>query len=106
MTKNEGNAVDIEGVQSEGETLSFSASMEELTAIVQRIEDDQTDIDGLAAALHRASELLEFCRGKIRKVDLEVSQIVQQLDRADTAANTVAGAGADKTVSDDDATDG
>ncbi len=69
-----------ENPQGGDKKLGFNAAMEELTAIVQRIEEDQTDIDGLAAALHRASQLLEFCRGKIRKVDLEVSQIVEQLD--------------------------
>ncbi len=84
--------------KSEGEELSFSASMEELTAIVQRIEEDQTDIDGLGAALHRASELLEFCRGKIRKVDLEVSQIVQQLAPAEPAS---ADSSSEGTASDD-----
>ena len=76
-----------ENLQDDDEKLGFNASMEELTMIVQRIEEDQTDIDGLAAALHRASQLLEFCRGKIRKVDLEVSQIVEQLDGEETASD-------------------
>ena len=93
MSKNEGGDDDLE----QAERLNFSASMEELTEIVQRIEDDQTDIDGLAAALHRASQLLEFCRGKIRKVDLEVSQIVQQLDATE---------GDSAESSDDGSTDG
>jgi len=58
---------------------SFSAAMEELEAILERIDQDETDIDRLAGELRRAAELLELCRGKIRKAEVEVSQIVQQL---------------------------
>jgi exodeoxyribonuclease VII small subunit len=76
------------------ETQSFSASMEELTEIVRRIEDEQTDIDELASALARASELLERCRSKIRQVDLEVSQIVQRLDASPGEADDPDGAAA------------
>jgi exodeoxyribonuclease VII small subunit len=71
---------------------SFSASMEELTEIVRRIEDEQTDIDELASALARASELLERCRSKIRQVDLEVSQIVQRLEASPGEADDSDGA--------------
>jgi exodeoxyribonuclease VII small subunit len=69
---------------------SFSASLEELMEIVRRIEDEQTDIDELGAALARASELLERCRSKIRRVDLEVSQIVQRLEGGSSAADGAA----------------
>lgn len=58
---------------------SFSAAMEELEAILLRIDGDEIDIDRLADELRRAAELLELCRSKIRKAEVEVSQIVQQL---------------------------
>ena len=64
----------------EAEALSFSAAMEELESILERIDGDGTDIDQLAAELRRAQELLELCRGKIRKADVEVNQIVKQLE--------------------------
>lgn len=59
---------------------SFSGAIQELEGILQRIDNDGVDIDGLAAELRRATELLELCREKIRKADVEVSQIVQKLD--------------------------
>ncbi len=58
---------------------SFSAAMEELEAILQRIDSDEIDVDRLAEQLRRATELLELCRGKIRKAEVEVSQIVEKL---------------------------
>jgi exodeoxyribonuclease VII small subunit len=59
---------------------SFSAAMKELQSILERIDGDAIDIDQLADELRRATELLELCRGKIRKADVEVNQIVKQLE--------------------------
>lgn len=67
-------------MSTETETLSFSAAMQELEAILQRIDSEEIDIDQLAEELRRAAELLELCRGKIRKAELEVSQIVDKLE--------------------------
>ncbi len=61
--------------------IGFAEAMRELEAILGRIEAEETDIDGLAAELGRAAELLELCRGKIRKAEIEVSQIVQGLEQ-------------------------
>jgi exodeoxyribonuclease VII small subunit len=65
------------------EELGFSQAMEELEAILRRIEEEETDIDGLAAELQRAARLLELCREKIRRAEVEVTQIVDQLEEED-----------------------
>jgi len=62
------------------EPLSFRVAMEELEAILERIEGEEIDVDELAAELRRATQLLELCRGKIRKAEVEVTQIVQSLE--------------------------
>ena len=64
----------------------FSAAMQELEAILGRIEDEQVDIDILAEELRRAATLLEICRARIRKAEVEVSQIVQDLHGEDEVA--------------------
>ena len=66
--------------ESEAEELGFSAAMQELEAILARIESEEVDIDRLAAELGRAAELLELCRGRIRQAEVEVTQIVQSLE--------------------------
>ena len=68
--------------KSAPEEVGFSAAMRELEAILALVEGDDVDIDRLAEELRRAAELLELCRGKIRKAELEVSAIVQQLEPA------------------------
>jgi len=62
------------------EDLKFGEAMEELEAILRRIEEEEIDIDSLAEELERATALLETCRGKIRKAEVEVTQIVQGLE--------------------------
>ncbi len=65
---------------SETTAPSFSEAMAELESILARIESEEIDVDDLARELSRASRLLEIARGKIRKAEVEVTQIVQALD--------------------------
>jgi exodeoxyribonuclease VII small subunit len=60
--------------------LSFREAMDELEGILERIEGEEIDIDQLAEELRRAAQLLDLCRGKIRKAEVEVTQIVQSLE--------------------------
>ncbi|HEX9799498.1 MAG TPA: exodeoxyribonuclease VII small subunit [Thermoanaerobaculia bacterium] len=62
------------------EELGFTAAIRELEGILAGIEGEDVDLDKLAEELKRAAELLDLCRAKIRKADLEVSQIVQKLE--------------------------
>ncbi len=62
------------------ETPSFTDAMQELEAILNRIDNDTVDVDRLAKELRRATDLLELCRGKIKKAEVEVNQIVQKLE--------------------------
>lgn len=67
----------------QGETaLGFRQAMEELEGILERIEGEEIDIDQLAQELRRAAQLLDLCRGKIRKAEVEVTQIVQSLSES------------------------
>jgi exodeoxyribonuclease VII small subunit len=68
------------GAGHEEPALGFRQAMEELEGILQRIEGEEIDIDQLAQELRRAAQLLDLCRGKIRKAEVEVTQIVQSLE--------------------------
>jgi len=58
---------------------TFTESMRELEEILARIEGEEVDLDRLAEELKRATELLERCRAKIRRAEVEVTEIVQKL---------------------------
>jgi exodeoxyribonuclease VII small subunit len=64
---------------------SFTESMRELEEILGRIEGEEVDLDRLAEELRRAAELLELCRAKIRRAEVEVTQIVQRLEGEEPA---------------------
>ena len=58
---------------------TFNEALAELEQILARLERDDVDLDRLATELGRAAELLEVCRRKIRKAEVEVSHIVEKL---------------------------
>lgn len=62
------------------EPIGFSEAMGQLEEILGRIEAETIDIDDLAKELRRATELLDVCRGKIRRAEAEVEQIMGRLE--------------------------
>lgn len=72
---------------------SFGEAMEELEEILQRIEGEEVDVDRLAGELRRASQLLDLAREKIRRAEVEVTQIVQGIEAAAEGGAPAAGGG-------------
>jgi exodeoxyribonuclease VII small subunit len=70
-------------LETSADAPSFRDSIGELESILARIEGEEIDIDRLGEELRRATYLLELCRGKIRKAEVEVTQIVQSLEERD-----------------------
>lgn len=79
----------------EGEELRFGEAIDRLESILRRVEAEEIDVDELADELREATRLLELCRGKIRKAEIEVTQIVQNLER-DAEPDEAAAAGPDE----------
>jgi exodeoxyribonuclease VII small subunit len=75
---------------------SFGEAMEELEEILQRIEGEEVDVDQLAAELRRASQLLDLAREKIRRAEVEVTQIVQGIEAAAEGGAATGAAGEDR----------
>jgi exodeoxyribonuclease VII small subunit len=84
---------DTAAVTAEQPNLTFRQAMDELEGILERVEGEEIDIDQLAAELARAAQLLELCRGKIRKAEVEVTQIVQTLEAPPGDGGPAGGAG-------------
>lgn len=69
--------------------MQFGEAMEGLEVILRRIESEEIDIDELAEELKRATQLLELCRTKLRRAEVEVMEVVGKLEEED--AETAAG---------------
>ncbi len=53
---------------------SYDAALAELQEIVRNLESDDSGIDQLAEQVKRASELLAFCRAKLRQTETEIEK--------------------------------
>ncbi len=63
-----------------GREIKYGKAMEELEAILKRIEQEEVDIDDLADEVKRAAELIQLCKKKIEKTEIEVNRIVQSFE--------------------------
>jgi len=65
--------------------IDYATAVDELDAILVELEDDALNVDILADRVHRASELITFCRERITAAKTEVEQIVATMDAAEAA---------------------
>ncbi len=62
------------------ENITYAQAVERLEEIMNSIQGGGMDVDKLAVALKEASELVQFCRGKLYKVDEEVKQLLEDIE--------------------------
>lgn len=66
---------------------SYSLAFEELQRIVSEMERGDIGIDELAVNVKRASELIQFCRNKLKTTELDVAEILKQLEEEGDGAS-------------------
>ena len=57
--------------------LRYREAMDEIEAILTRVESSETDIDDLAAEIKRAAKLLQDCKEKLFRTEEEVGKIMK-----------------------------
>ena len=62
------------------ENITYAQAVERLEEIMNSIQAGGMDVDKLTVALKEASELVQFCRGKLYKVDEEVKQLLEDIE--------------------------
>jgi exodeoxyribonuclease VII small subunit len=55
--------------------LTYDAAFAELNDILTSIQSDETGLDQLSEKLKRAAELTEFCKAKLRAIELDIEKI-------------------------------
>ena len=61
------------------ENIGYAQALEELEAILAVLEDNDVDVDKLAAHVQRASQLIELCRDRIGNAKLQIEEVVKGL---------------------------
>ena len=58
--------------------IKYEAAFAELQSIVNKMENDELDIDQLSEQLKRAQELIMLCKDKLTKTDEEIKKILAE----------------------------
>lgn len=56
--------------------VKYEEAVRRLEEIVAKMENDEYDIDELAANLKTAQQLIKFCRDKLTKTDAEIKKLL------------------------------
>ena len=62
------------------ENLKYEEAVAELEQIVNRMENDELDIDSMSEQLKRAQQLIKLCKAKLTKTDEEIKKILAEDD--------------------------
>lgn len=60
---------------------TYESAYKELQQIAREIENETVSVDVLAAKVKRASELITFCQNKLRSTEMEVTKIIEQMEK-------------------------
>lgn len=60
---------------------SYESAYAELQKIAREIETETVSVDVLAERVKRAAELISFCQDKLRKTEVEVGKIIEQMEK-------------------------
>lgn len=59
----------------------YSKSIKRLEEIIQKIENEEIDVDELSEKIQEAVSLIKFCKEKIGKAEVDVKRVVADLDK-------------------------
>lgn len=62
------------------EKITYTQAVARLEDIMNSIQGGAMDVDELSVALKEASSLVQFCRGKLFKVDEEIKLLLESMD--------------------------
>jgi exodeoxyribonuclease VII small subunit len=60
--------------------VSYNEAMLEIEEILERIENEELDVDELAEKVKRVSVLLKICKDKLHKTNEQVEQVLKEME--------------------------
>ena len=58
--------------------IKYEEAVAQLEEIVDKMENDELDIDQLSEQLNRAKELVKLCKDKLTKTDEEIKKLLSE----------------------------
>ena len=59
---------------------NYKIALEEIGKIVQKIENEEPDVDELSTLVKRAAFLIKQCKTKLKDTNAELEDIIQDLE--------------------------
>jgi exodeoxyribonuclease VII small subunit len=60
--------------------ISYAEAIAEIEGIVEKIENNELDVDELAINVKKVAELIKLCKAKLRSTEEEVEKILKEFD--------------------------
>ncbi len=60
--------------------VTYNEAMDEVEEILDKIENEELDVDELAEKVKRVSVLLKICKDKLLKTNEQVEQILKEME--------------------------
>ena len=60
--------------------ISYNEAMTEIEEILEKIENEELDVDELAEKVKRVSVLLKVCKDKLHKTNQQVEQVLKEME--------------------------
>ena len=60
--------------------VTYNEAISEIEEILEKIENEELDVDELAEKVKRVSSLLKMCKDKLLKTNEQVEQILKEME--------------------------
>ena len=64
--------------RTEKQEPKYEEAVRQLEAIVEKLENNELDIDELSTELKKAQQLIRLCKDKLTKTDAEIKKILDK----------------------------
>ena len=61
--------------------MTYQDAYDQLTTLVEEIENEQVPLDELPAKMRLATELITFCQERLRAIETEYQEITERLPK-------------------------
>lgn len=61
--------------------VTYKEAITEIEEILEKIENEELDVDELAEQVSRVSALIAVCKEKLHKTEAEVEKILKEMDQ-------------------------
>ena len=65
--------------------ISYAEAIKQVEEILEKIENEELDVDELSANVKKAADLLKICKTKLHDTEEEIQKILDEMNKEETA---------------------